>query len=133
MKHLKTYESTNDKMFWKIQPTSKHYLELALNKISICDKQFIHQQMLRDFDDLPEVDDEQFSYLPDDIRYGNGSWMFKNDRTFFVGKNFNFNDTHTQLFNYTINDSAKYVNSGFDYKGEVRVHDYELDAKKYNL
>lgn len=129
-------EITDDWKFWKIQPTSRKYMELALNKIGM-PKKYPYDIILNIVDKLPSNPNDKIEYydLPDNIKYGSGSWMFKNDRTIFVAHGADYRG-----WEYSIKEPKKFVNHGYKYQGEVRLSEEELDKinlelnqDKYNL
>lgn len=134
MKFLKTFESKKfEKRFWKIQPTSSEYMEVALNKVGMPEDAVYYNLMINLRNELSKVD--MFSgknelCKDDQIRYGPGGWMFHNDGTLFLSLTMEYGEP---FWSYNINSPAKYVNNGYEYKGEIRVEPWEIEAMKYNL
>jgi hypothetical protein len=103
MKYIRLFEERKNKKFWKVRPTSMEYAIIALDKIGIPKNNPYRKDLMRTID--ASSDEKTFFVV-----YDSWSWC------------------------YTTNDKVGgFVNSGYEYMGEVKVEPHEVEAMKYNL
>lgn len=109
MKYIKEYEGlVNDGIYWRINGKSIDIIRLSLLQIGITKDDTIYHNIM----------DKESSYLVD------------NHKHLYVGLGYDFSE-YTQHWWYSYN--LQQFKGKYEYKGQIKVSDVELDAEKFNI
>jgi hypothetical protein len=121
MKHLKIYEyytTQEESVYWRINTKSLEHILLSLKKIGLTPEDEIYDNIVNTFKDenFREIDDEFF----------------------YIGRGLDEYNTDYWYWSYNINNfknqsSSRIKNQKFEFKGLIKIEDWELAADKYNL
>ena len=109
MKYIKKYEGLiDDGIYWRINGKSIDYIKISLFKIGLSKEDSIFNSIMN----------KEANYLVENNKY------------LYIGLGYDkSNNTKNWWYSYNL---YQFKNQ-YNYKGQIKVSDYEIDAEKYNL